>query len=225
MTHTQTVTFRCRAVLLDMDGTLVDSTAAVQAQWARWGQRHGVALADILAISHGVPALETMRVLAPHAATAEEHARFMAEEEAHEGGVVAVPGALRFVSALPPGRWAVVTSAPRGLALRRLTAAGFPDPPVLVAADEVDRGKPDPLPYLLAARRLGVDARDSVAVEDAPAGIESARSAGATVIALTTTFPPDRLDCPAKVPDFESLAVSRDGDSLVVRAQVLTRTI
>src|SRR5215813_7396172 len=131
------MTFRCRAILFDMDGTLVDSTTAVVAQWGRWAARHGLKLEDVLRISHGRPSIETMRMLAPRVATPEEHERFMREEEEHEGGVVAIRGAVRLVEQLPPDRWAVVTSAPRSLALRRMNAAGFASPPVLIAPEDV----------------------------------------------------------------------------------------
>lgn len=210
--------FRCRALLLDMDGTLVDSRRAVEAQWARWAARHGLRIEDVLAISHGRPALETMRALRPDVATPEEHERFLREEEDHEGEPVAVRGAVRFVRSLPPDCWGVVTSAPGGLARRRLAACGFPEPPVLVAPEHVARGKPDPLPYRTAAELLGAAPRDCLAVEDAPAGIASARAAGMSVVAITTTFPRAQLDAAVAVPDFEALEARRQDGALLVRA-------
>lgn len=202
--------------MLDMDGTLVDSTAAVVAQWGRWAARHNVPLASVLAISHGVPALDTMRVLAPESATQEELDRFMREEEDHEDGVVPVAGAQRFVAQLPPDRWAVVTSAPRMLASMRLAAAGFPQPPVLIASDDVARGKPDPLPYLTAAERLGVAPRDCFAVEDAHAGIASARAAGMTVAGITTTYTREELVCDVIISSFDDLSLEVAGGRLMI---------
>jgi sugar-phosphatase len=209
-------TFRCRAVLLDMDGTLVDSTEAVIAQWGRWARRHGVAMEDVLAIVHGRPSLETMRALAPAVATPEEHARFIREEEEHEGGVKPIRGALRFVGQLPAGRWGVVTSAPGALARRRLAAAGFPPPPLLIAPEDVDRGKPDPLPYRMAAERLGVPAAECLVVEDAPAGLASARAAGMIAIGITTTYTRAQLGAEFAVPDFEAMEIERHGETLVI---------
>jgi len=203
-----------------MDGTLVDSTKAVVAQWGRWAARHGIPLADILAISHGVQALDTMRKLAPHIASEAEAERFTREEESHEDGVVAVSGALAFVAQLPPERWAVVTSAPRSLAFMRLAAAGFPRPRLLIAPDDVARGKPDPLPYLTAAARLGVAARDCLVVEDAPAGIASAVAAGTQVVGITTTYTRAQLGCDLAIASFDdlTLAASADGFSIEVKA-------
>ena len=211
------MTIRCRAVLLDMDGTLVDSTKAVVAQWARWAERHGIPLAEVLAISHGVPALDTMRKLAPQAATQEELDRFMQEEESHEGGAVAVQGALAFVKQLPPERWAVVTSAPRSLALMRVVAAGFPAPRVLISPEDVERGKPHPEPYLAAAERLRVVPAECFVVEDAPAGIASAHAAGMQVAAITTTYPRGRFNGDLAIASFEDLSLTFEDDEMVIR--------
>jgi sugar-phosphatase len=210
------MTFRCRAVLFDMDGTLVDSTAAVEAQWGRWAPRHGLKLADVLRVSHGRPSMETMRMLAPGAATPEEHERFMREEEAHEAGAVEIAGAVDFVARLPRGRWAVVTSAPRALAKMRIAAAGFPAPPVLIAPEDVTRGKPDPAPYLLAAERLGIPPAACLVVEDTRAGLDSALAAGMMAIGITTTFTRERLACAHTMADFRALTVAREGDELLV---------
>src|SRR5207244_3425106 len=101
--------------------------------------------------------------------------------------VAALPGARDLLAALPAGRWAAVTSGGRDLMSARLRAAGLPEPDVLVAAEDVRDGKPDPGGYLLAARRLGVRADGCVVVEDSPAGVAAGRAAGARVVAVTTT--------------------------------------
>jgi sugar-phosphatase len=98
-------------------------------------------------------------------------------------------GALALFSSVPPARRAIVTSGSARLATARIRAAGFPVPAVLVTADDVPQGKPDPAPYRLAAQRLGVHPRRCLAIEDAAAGIHSARAAGCTVIAVTGTAP------------------------------------
>src|SRR5437588_202404 len=137
----------CTAVLLDMDGTLVDSTECVVRQWRRWAARHGLPLEPILELSHGRPTIETIRIVAPHLATAEEIESFDGAEIEDREGVKAVPGVAQFLAALPQDRWAVVTSASTQLARVRLECAGLPIPAVLVSADDVRRGKPDPEPY------------------------------------------------------------------------------
>src|SRR5258708_6783045 len=128
------IEFFCDAVLLDMDGTLVDSTEQVVRAWRVWTDRHQLDLDKVLDVSHGRPTLETIRLVAPHLATVEEVERMEAGEEADQDGIQAVGGASRFVASLPSGRWAVVTSAPRSLAVARLSHSGLPVPPVLVGS-------------------------------------------------------------------------------------------
>ena len=196
----------CDAVLFDMDGTLVDSTAVVERQWGRWAERRGASLAAILAVSHGRPTLETLSLIAPQWATAEEAAALEASERDDDEGVVAVRGAPALIAALPPMRWAVVTSAGQTLARARLTRAGLTVPAVLVTSNDVSRGKPDPAGYLEAARRLGVRPDRCVVFEDAPVGVTAGLAAGATVIGMTTTFA--TLDgCANRVADFSAVHV------------------
>ena len=203
--------FYCDAVLLDMDGTLVDSTESVIRHWRIWTDRHHLDLGKVLEFSHGRPTLETIRLVAPDLATAEEVRWLEAAETADQDGIKPVQGALPFVAALPSNRWAVVTSAPRRMAAARLSHAGLPVPSALVCADDVSKGKPDPEPYLRAARLLDVAPERCLVFEDAPAGIESARSAGMQVVAVTTTFPPERLDAAIHVVDFAAVSVDQVG--------------
>jgi mannitol-1-/sugar-/sorbitol-6-phosphatase len=203
----------CEAVLFDMDGTLVDSTAVVERQWARWAARRGVDLAAILAVSHGRPTFETLALVAPQWATAEEAAGLDAAEGADSEGLAAVPGARELASALPPARWAVVTSAGRTLARSRLAAAGLPLPAVLVTADDVSPGKPSPAGYLEAARRLSVRPERCLVFEDAPVGVQAGIAAGAMVVGMTTTF--TVLDgCAHRVADFSAVRLIDSGPPL-----------
>ena len=175
------------AVIADMDGVLVDSSGATTRSWQAWGQRRGLDGVSIQARNHGRPA---RAVLAEHvdADELDADARFLLDAETSDiNGVAALPGAsdvLALASTMPV---AVATSAPEGLARARFAAAGLPVPDVLVTSDDVDHGKPAPDPYLLAARRLGVDPARCLVFEDAPAGIAAARAAGMTVWAVTTT--------------------------------------
>jgi sugar-phosphatase len=184
-----TAFFDCDAVLFDMDGTLVDSKELVERMWTHWATEHGIPVEAALALAHGRRTLETMQMLAPELATPEEAARLDTleadEEEAHR----AIPGAPEILSTLPADRWALVTSAGRALAVRRMAGVGLPEPLVVIGADDVAIGKPSPEGYLKAAARLGVDVRRCVVVEDTPAGTEAGRSAGAKVIGLETTYP------------------------------------
>jgi HAD superfamily hydrolase (TIGR01509 family) len=176
------------AVLLDMDGTLVDSDADVERAWRSWAREYGVDAASVLAVAHGRPAVATVRLVAPwlSSAAAERAAGRQTElQEAVADGTRALPGAGRLVAELDRLElpWAVVTGATPGLARARLHAAGV-HPPVLVTLDDVRQGKPDPDGFLLAAAHLGVEPRRCLVVEDSTPGIEAGRAAGARVASL-----------------------------------------
>lgn len=185
--------FSCQAVLSDLDGVLVDSTPAVARVWSAWALQHGIDPKVAIATAHGRRSIETIGKLAPQLDAARENAKVEALEIAEKQGVVALPGAAELLRALPPERFAIVTSATRALALARLAYAGLPAPAHLVSADDVSLGKPSPQPYLKGAKLLGCAPLDCVVLEDAPNGIASARAAGMRVIALTTTFPATEL--------------------------------
>lgn len=206
----------CDAVLFDMDGTLVDSRQIVERIWLHWAAEHGLSAAEVLAVAHGRRTLETMQLVAPHLATPEEAARLDALEAQEDGHETAIPGAAALLAALPPDRWAVVTSAGRQLALRRLAAVGLPLPRVLVGADDVAHGKPAPEGYLRAATALGVVPERSVVLEDTPAGAEAGRAAGATVIGLRTTFP-TVPGCDFLVPDLRAISAPGSVESSAIR--------
>ena len=179
-----------KAILADLDGVLVDSTASVEAVYGAWADRHGLDAVSVLAFMHGVPSVDVVRAFAPHLDAVRE-SRALDRAMAEAPGVVVLPGAVDLLTGGTPA--AVVTSSSAELAASRFAKTELPEPAVLVTADDVARGKPDPEPYLLAARRLGVPIADCVVVEDAPAGIESGVAAGATVVAVTTSHPPEAL--------------------------------
>ena len=201
-----------RAILFDMDGTLVDSTACVEYMWGTWGQRHGIKLQDILAISHGRLTRDTIREIAPHLDAQAEAIALDNAAVTRREGIVALRGARELVAMLRPGEWAVVTSAPRALAEARLRFAGLPVPACLVCNEDVRAGKPDPEGFLKAAAWLGVDPQDCTVVEDTPAGVLAARAAGMRVLAVGTTFPESELLGAPWVRDFSDV-IFRDADS------------
>ena len=178
---------RCRALLFDLDGVLADSTASVEAHWRAWALRHRIDADALIAVVHGRRAIDTIRAVAPALDADAELAALVAAEADDTSGVTAAPGARALLPRLPSESWAVVTSGVRRVAIARLRASGLPDPPLLVAADEIARGKPDPEGYLTAAARLGVAPADSVVLEDAPAGVAAARAAGMLCVAVATT--------------------------------------
>jgi sugar-phosphatase len=206
------IVIECQAILFDMDGTLVDSTPIVERQWKRFAERHALDYAHIMRISHGRRNQETIREIAPHLATPEIFAQFDAEEIEDRGGVTAVAGSASLLSKLAVHEWAVVTSASRALARDRLRAVQLPVPPVLIGADDVQYGKPDPEGYLAAARRLGADREKCVVFEDTPPGLAAARAAGMRGIGISTTYTHAQLgevDC---VKDFCDVIVERLAD-------------
>jgi sugar-phosphatase len=195
------------AVLFDLDGTLVDSTASVVRNWARIAAMLGREGEDLVGGRHGVPGRQVLRTIEP--GLGEERIRELDQalvegEISDTGDVTATKGALPLVEAIPPDRWAIVTSAPRRLALARLRAAVLPVPAIMVTADDVREGKPDPAPFRLAARQLGWSTERCLVIEDAPAGITAARAAGCPALGVLTTF--RALDADT-VPDLSAVAV------------------
>ncbi|MBZ6201681.1 HAD family hydrolase [Streptomyces olivaceus] len=210
-----------QALLFDNDGTLVSSLASVQRCWTRWAGEYGITAEQFGRVElHGRPAAEIAADLLPAALVPQAVARIeqLEVEDVPNGGVHLLPGTRDFLDALPADRWAVVTSATRRLAEARLGAVGIL-PKTLVAADDITRGKPDPEPYLLGARALGVDPAACVVFEDAPAGLQAGHAAGMRTVALATTHRPDELDADLVVTDLSALSalVTRAGVEISVR--------
>ena len=185
---------RCRAVLFDLDGVLVDSEHVVVRTWKRWAARHRLDIPDLVRRAHGRRSIETVREVAPELDAIAEARWLEGIESSDAEGLAPLPGAEELFRAIPPDCRAVVTSGGRGLATFRLTSVGFPSPAVLISADDVQRGKPAPDGYLLAAEQLGVPPAECIVIEDTPPGIAAGRAAGATVLAVATTFPIAELD-------------------------------
>jgi sugar-phosphatase len=183
-----------RRSLFDLDGVLVDSAACVERHWRRWAREHHLDTDEIMRFAHGRPTVETIRLVAPHLPAESEAARLDAGEALDTDGLVAIQGAARLVRSLPANAWAIATSGTRDTALTRLRHTGLPLPLVLITADDVKRGKPNPEVYLLAAAKQHVAAERCVVVEDAPAGISAAHAAGMRVVALTTTHSQAELE-------------------------------
>lgn len=201
------------AVLFDLDGTLVDSTAAVERSWRRWATEFGVELTGF-GDWHGVPSDAVVSHLLPESRVSEGVLRIVQIEISDVAGVVLLPGAAQALAALPNGRSAIVTSCSRKLAVTRIAVTGLIGPAVIVTADQVKIGKPDPAPYLLAARRLGVDPADCLVVEDAPAGLTSAKAAGMARLAVTTTHAAADLDADAIVRDLAAVRFTAGPDDV-----------
>ncbi|WP_329404915.1 HAD-IA family hydrolase [Streptomyces melanogenes] len=201
--------FTADAILFDSDETLVSSMRSVVRAWTGWAEAYGMTLEDVARVEvHGRPAAAIVAELLPAAQVAEAVARLEDAEvaDAVGGGVVPVPGAPELLAALPLDRWAVVTSGTRHVAEARLAQVGI-RPAHLITVDDITHHKPHPEPFLLAAERLGVAPARCLVVEDAPAGLTSARAAGMKTLALTRTHKPHELDADATATDLTAVSV------------------
>ena len=173
--------FETQALLFDMDGTIIDSREHVDRAWALWCARHGLAFDDVRPFTHGVRTADTLRRVAPELDIAAETAWIEALDLGRDG-IDVVAGVARVLAMLPDARWAVVTSAPRPLLEARFASCSLAVPSAVVSAETVRQGKPSAEPYRQAAEKLGVDPRDCIVFEDAPAGMTSALAAGCRVV-------------------------------------------
>ncbi len=211
--------FDVEAILFDIDGTLVDSTGAVERTWRAWAGSRGLDADEILRICHGRRSEDTIALLLPPDEQAAAVSELEQLELADLADITALPATGTLLDGLPPDRWAAVTSGPRRLMYARLGAAGLPVPAVLVSAEDVSQGKPDPEGYLRAAAALGIDVCRCLVVEDAPAGIEAGRASGAKVVAVATSHPVDALSrADAVIPDLTAFTVAAMPEGLVVTA-------
>lgn len=200
------------AFLFDMDGTLLNSIPSAIRIWTQWAMRHDVDRDELFRVMHGVRAIETIRRFAPDVDAQAEFEWLLQAEIDDVADVIEIAGATAFLRSLPVDRWAIVTSAPRTLAEVRLKAAGVSPAATMITADDVERGKPAPDCFLMAAERLGVDPADCLVWEDAPAGIAAGEAAGADVMVVTATHE-TRLETPhGTIADYGALAVEVRAD-------------
>ena len=210
-------TFHCAAILFDLDGVLVDSTGSVSRLWRLWATEHQLDPEKVLSIAHGVRTIEVVRAAAPWLDAVKEVKKIEEREASDRDGVSTMAGASALVRSIPADRWAIVTSGTRMLATARLRSGNISPPAVLVSADEVINGKPDPEPYLMGARLLRHRPEDCLVVEDAPAGIQAAKAAGMKVIGITTTYPRAQLGAADAVIDsLSAVAIRISGARLEV---------
>jgi sugar-phosphatase len=183
------------AVIFDLDGTLVDSTVVVERQWTAWARRNGVDPEKLMAVVHGRPSIQTMRMFIPET-TVEQAKAFDRIEEEDTDGLRQIRGARAVVQqCIDRGiRWAIVTSGTNRMANLRLETTGFPKPDVFVTVEMTRRGKPNPDPFLRAAELLNVQPKGCIVFEDSNPGVLAAKAAGMRVIALETTT--TRADLP-----------------------------
>lgn len=196
-----------QALVFDMDGTLIDSSALISTLWRKWAERYGADPVAVVRASAGRRAIEVIRMFAPQGVDpAAEVDRLIADAAEDTDGLRIIAGAIDLLQSLPEDRWAVVTSADRDLAERWFRGTGLPLPRVMVTADDVLRGKPDPEGYLLAAQRLGISPEEMIVFEDSAAGMTAAAAAGAPVVAVNPAQAGSGLDERDWIADFTGLS-------------------
>ncbi|WP_336763263.1 HAD-IA family hydrolase [Asaia sp. VD9] len=198
------------AFLFDMDGTILTSIIAAERVWTLWAQKHGLDVEKFLPTIHGVQTIETIRRQKLPGVNPVAEAHWITSRELEDThGIDPIPGATAFLNSLPADRWAIVTSASRELALKRIEIAGLPLPTILITAEDAPNGKPAPDCFLLGAERLGFKAENCAVFEDAPAGIKAGEAAGASVVVITATHTHE-VDVPhPTVPGYEALKAHR----------------
>lgn len=205
----------CAAVLFDVDGTLVDSTPLVERAAREWAAEYGIDPDEFLSDAHGRRTLDRVADFLPPGQVHDATARLDALESTGTDGITALPGSVDLLANMSGLPHAFVTSMDKAQLKLRTTVAGVSLPPVVVTAEDVPDGKPDPSGYLQAARRLGVDPSACIVIEDAPAGIAAGRAAGATVLAVTTSHDPSVLtEAHRIIPDLTFVTTTATGLTL-----------
>ncbi len=204
------------AVIFDLDGVLVDSSAVVDQTWIEWSKRHGLDAGMVLRTIPGKRTRDAVLLLAPDSDIDAETARIMAREESLVELAVPIPGAAALLAQLPAGRWGIATSGTNPIARSRLAHAGLDAPEVFITAEMVSRGKPHPEVYTHAARALGFDAAQCVVFEDAPSGVASATAAGSTVVGVLTWAEAALLGAAYAVQDLRAVRPGRRGSTILL---------
>ncbi|GAA5611856.1 HAD family hydrolase [Streptomyces platensis] len=213
---TATTTLTARALLLDMDSTIVNSEAVVERCWRRWAVEQGLDGDEILQVVHGRQGWATMAALLPDRPmelNLADNRRMLAQETADMDGVVPVAGAPAFMAALAALPHALVTSADIALSDARMGAAGLPMPDVRITAESVSASKPDPEGFLKGAAELGFAPEDCLVFEDSEAGIEAGRAAGMRVVGVgdrAAAFGPT-----VQIPDLTHVRVEASADGVI----------
>ena len=198
----------------------MDSAECIERTWRGWAARHKLDPEKVIAAAHGRRTRETIQLVAPELAADAEVAALEANEAMTAEGVHEIEGARDLLSALPPDGWAIVTSGIRAVAQFRIELMRLPSPRVMICADDIERGKPDPEGYLTAAARLGTAPADCIVIEDAPAGVEAAHNAGMRAIGIIGTYPAGMLrDADIVVNRLEDLTPGRDGAQILIELE------
>lgn len=210
-------TIRCKAILFDNDGVLIDSHAAVEQSWREWANLNGLDADKTMDQIHGKRARDTIIEFAPHLDPDVEGDRLLELEIKYIYLCKAFPGAQELLAALNEHPYAVVTSGEIPLATGRLKQGGITPPEVFITANHVTHGKPHPEGYLKAAQQLGQAPADCVVIEDSPAGLQAAKTGGMQAIGVATGYDPaDLAAADFVIPSLDRLQLAFDGDDILV---------
>lgn len=215
MSASTLVQVEAQGFLFDLDGVLISSLGSAVRCWRRWAAIYGIPDAENFELPHGVPARDIIRMLCPDVDQAKA-LRVIEDLEIDDvTDLEVLPGVEALLHSLPPERWTIVTSCTRRLLDARMRAAGLPEPSVVITADMVSRGKPDPEPYRRGAELLGFAPADCIVVEDAVSGVAAGVSAGCRVLAVLSSTPAEELRAATWI------ALSLDGVSAAITADGL----
>jgi sugar-phosphatase len=215
-----------RGILFDMDGVLISSIGSVERSWTKWAERHGIDPTVAIQMAHGRRAIETVRMLRPDLNDREELQWLEDMEVEDNEGLEILKGVQHILHGLPANRWAVVTSATERLALSRMRHCGIPIPQHVVTADRVSKGKPDPEPYLLGAKLLGLRPEDCLVIEDAASGTKAGHAAGCKVLATLFSHSLESLsDADWVVRSLDDVHVSVGGSAIEVEFEPIARPV
>lgn len=215
-----------RGILFDMDGVLISSIGSVERSWTKWAELRGVDPALAIKTAHGRRAIETVKLMRPDLDDVEE-LRLIEQIEVADGvGLAVLEGVQRIIASLPADRWTVVTSATTRLTLSRLKEAGIEPPGHVVTADMVANGKPDPEPYRMGARMLGLKPEDCLVVEDSASGATAGHAAGCKVLATLFSHSLESLSAADWiVPSLSDVRVDIAGDLIEVEFEPVVRAL
>ncbi len=216
--------YNVSAILFDLDGVLANSIAVLEEAWGIWCAERGLDYEMVMAAAHGRRKAEILAVVAPDLDPVPEMERLMELEYSRIGSVKPIVGASEFVAMLPEGKWAIGTSGERPGAFARLEQVGISPPKVLIAAEDVERGKPNPEVYLKAAAGIGTPAAECLVFEDAPAGIQAALAAGMIAVAVLTTYPASAFpNAHAIIANFVGSSSAMIGGKLIVTLREVSK--
>ncbi|GHF70302.1 haloacid dehalogenase [Streptomyces griseus] len=184
---------RISAVLLDVDGVLLDSAGAHRRVWDAWSAARGLDPEKVWELTFGRRPEDTVGDVAAHLDPAAERQALDRLLEQEMGSIQPVEGAPDLLESLSGSPWAIVTSGNRDFVAARFAATGLALPAVQVYGSDVQQAKPAPDCFALAASRLGVAPAECLVVEDAPAGVRAAVAAGCVAVGLTTTHTGEAL--------------------------------